>query len=73
MAGITQEKASAALTGVAEAMREQFGDEPKAADRLAQLDAALSTARMCVEHLYDEDTRRRHDKAERVRLAEAGE
>lgn len=53
--------------------RKAHGDDPRAADRLAQLDAALATAGMALEALEDEKTRRDHDRAERIRAAERGE
>ena len=37
---------------------EEFRDHP---DRLAQLDSALATAAMVVEHLFDEEVRHKHD------------
>lgn len=55
---MTKEEALAALAEVQAAMREQYPDNPS---RLEQLDAALSTAGMVVEHLADEDVRHRHD------------
>lgn len=51
-----------ALTEVEKAMVGRFPDSP---DRLAQLTFHLATARMVIEHLYDEEPRHR-EHAERL-------
>ncbi len=55
---MTQDEALAALAQVRQAMHEQFPDHPA---RLAQLDGALATAGMAVEHLHDEQARHSHN------------
>lgn len=52
---MTAQEAHAALDGVAAAMAAQFGQHP---DRVAQLSAALATAGMAADHLFDEELRR---------------
>lgn len=66
-------KLVASLHDVAEHARQAWGDDPRAADRLAQLDGAIATATMAVEALDEEKVRRDHDRAERVRRATADE
>jgi hypothetical protein len=46
---------------------------PKNTGRLEQLNSHLQTAAMVVEHLFDEQARADHDKAERVRKAQEEE
>jgi hypothetical protein len=54
------EGALAALEQVREWVHTDFGPPgPDHSGRLAQLDSALATARMAVEHLFDEDLRER--------------
>ena len=47
---MTREEAHEALNRIAEAMTARHGDQP---DRLHQLDSALATAGMAVDHLFD--------------------
>lgn len=51
---MTREEALAKLDEVRRAMHDQFPGNP---GRLEQLDSALSTAGMAVEHLHDEEAR----------------
>lgn len=69
---MTQEQATAALGDIRDAMHARF-DGARHLGRLEQLDYALATAGMAVDHLHDEQVRADHDKSERVRRAEAGE
>lgn len=58
---MTREDALASLEAVGKAMADQFGlPGPDHSGRLAQLQGALATASMAVEHLFDEDLRARH-------------
>lgn len=59
--------AKAKLDEVAAAMRAQF---PKNQARIEQVLHHLSTAAMAVEHLFDEQARADHARAERIRQAE---
>lgn len=59
--------AKAKLDEVAAAMNAQF---PKNHARIEQLHHHLSTAAMAVEHLFDEQARADHARAERIRQAE---
>jgi len=71
---MTVEQAKAKLAEVGDAMATQFGG--KHPDRLNQLTAALATADMAVEHLFDEEMRRADNekrREERIRAqVEAG-
>lgn len=50
------------LESIKTAMHQQFGEtDDLHRGRLAQLDHALATAAMAIEHLVDEDVRHRHD------------
>jgi hypothetical protein len=60
---MSRKQAGDQLDQVGKAMREAFGDHH--ADRLHQLDAALATAGMAVEHLFDEEVRRKDNLARR--------
>lgn len=65
------EQALAMLAEVRDAVTAEFADVNPA--RLAQFTTHLDTAAMAVEHLHDERARAAHDRAERIRRAEAGE
>lgn len=64
---LTVEQAVATLDEIKKAMSELF---PKNLARLHQLNHHLSTAAMAVEHLFDEQARADHARAERIRKAE---
>jgi len=64
---MSAEEALSKLDEVTAAMHEQF---PKNVGRLAQLDHHIDTARMAVQHLFDEQERADHARAERIRAAE---
>ena len=64
---MTAEEALSKLHEVKASMHKQF---PKNVGRLAQLDHHIDTAVMAVEHLFDEQERADHARAERIRAAE---
>lgn len=64
------DEATTKLSDVAASMREQF---PRNVARLEQLEHHLTTAAMAVEHLFDEQARADHARAERIRKAETEE
>jgi hypothetical protein len=63
----TLDDIKAALHELNLALHERF---PKNIGRLAQLDYHIATAGMAVEHLFDEQARADHARAERIRAAE---
>lgn len=62
------QEALVALAAVRDGMREAYPDHP---DRLAQLDGALATAAMVVEHIADEEIRHKHDAGAHARATGA--
>lgn len=64
---MTAEDALSKLDEVKASMHKQF---PKNVGRLGQLDHHIDTAVMAVEHLFDEQERTDHARAERIRAAE---
>lgn len=64
---MTAEEALSTLDKIKTDMHKQF---PKNVGRLEQLDHHIATAAMAVEHLFDEQVRTEHARAERIRAAE---
>lgn len=67
---MTVDEAKTKLAEIAAAMRDQF---PKNTGRLEQFEHHITTAVMAVEHLFDEQARADHARAERIRQAENAE
>lgn len=63
---LSVDEATTRLNEVTAAMRDQF---PRNVARLEQLEHHITTAAMAVEHLFAEQARADHDRAERIRKA----
>ena len=68
MKSMSLDEAQQAITKVLAAMEEQFTKDATA-PRLEQLRHHILTASMAIEHLFDEQERADHARAERIRAA----